>query len=331
MSHVLHRRLVTAVITASLIALIATPAADARAPRLSKVDSAQNAAIKKVSKAAAGAGKDAKAAGKSAKSALAAAGVADSKAVAAGAAAGVADSKAVAAAGTASSVLAGIPAILDRLANLTTGLQQVVDGLAALRAGAAAQEYGVVKVQLGTNDVAGAILTSGDIPDDSNAATVSGTVLVPVPNGANSVPIRLLAGVRSGESDGTGPNDPVAWAGIVTMSVASSFGGTTIGGGNVALSTTVPISSAPNNAEGVAPVYPIPLKAPRVDVVPDPFSFPTNLAIDLTDAATLYNLSGAGVGPFTVTNVSGTTLPVTVTFTVRFTDLTPTTAANPTT
>ncbi len=316
MSHVLNRRLVTATITASLIALTATAAADARAPRLSKVDSAQNAAIKKVSKAAAGAGKDAKAAGKSAKSALAAA--------------GVADSKAVAAAGTASSVLAGIPAILDRLANLTTGLQQVVDGLAALRSGAAAQEYGVVKVQLGTNDVAGAILTSGDIPDDSNAATVSGTVLVPVPNGSNSVPIRLLAGVRSGESDGTGPNDPVAWAGIVTMSVASPDG-TVIGGGNAALPTTVPITSAPNTAIQGPPVYPIPGKAPRVDVVPDPFSFPTNLAIDLTDAATLYNLSGAGVGPFTATNVTGTTLPITVTFTVRFTDLTPTTAANPTT
>jgi hypothetical protein len=322
--------LVTAVITACLIALIATPAANARAPRLSKVDSAQNAAIKKVSKAAAGAGKDAKAAGKSAKSALAAAGVADSKAAAAGAAAGVADSKAVAAAGTASGVLAGIPAILDRLANLTTSLQQVVDGLAALRAGGAAQEYGVVKVQLGTNDVAGAILTSGDIPDDSNAATVSGTVLVPVPNGSTSVPIRLLAGVRSGESDGTGPNDPVAWAGIVTMSVASPVG-STIGGGNVSLPTTAPITSAPNTGAQGAPVYPIPGKAPRVDVVPDPFSFPTNLAIDLTDAATLYNLTGAGVGPFTVTNLTGTTQPITVTFTVRFTDLTPTTAANGTT
>ena len=55
---------------------------------------------------------------------------------------------------------------------------------------------------------------------------------------------------------------------------------------------------------------------------PNPFSFPTELAIDLTDAATLYNLSGAGVGPFTVSNPSPNDALVTVTVTVRFNDLT---------
>lgn len=44
------------------------------------------------------------------------------------------------------------------------GLQQAADGLTKLGTSAAAQEYGVVKVQIGTTDVEGAILTSGDIP-----------------------------------------------------------------------------------------------------------------------------------------------------------------------
>lgn len=312
MSHVTRRRAFTVLITVLSIALVAAPAATSK--KLSKVDKSQNAAIKKASASAASAGKNAKAAGKSAAAALAAVKVADA---------------------TANGILGGIPAILSSLANLATGLQQDAAGLtqangaiATLAANAAAQEYGVVKVQLGTTDVSGAILTSGDIPDDTNAATLSGTVLVPVPAGSTSVPVRLLAGVRSGESDGTGASDPVAWAGIVTMSVASAAtGGIIVGGGNVGLATA-PLTSAADTAAQSAPVYPIPLKAPLVDAAPNPLSFPTSLAIDLTDPSTLDDLTGAGVGPFTVTNVAGSTLPITVTFTVRFTDLTAATTAD---
>jgi hypothetical protein len=146
-------------------------------------------------------------------------------------------------------------------------------------------------------------------------------MLVSVPASTTAAPVRLLAGVRSGESDGTGATDPVASAGIVTMSVGNPTSGLTIAGGNAA-STSIPITSAQNPAPTGPPVYPIPNKAPRVDATPNPFSFPTDLAIDLTDPATLQNLGG-GVGPFLVTNPSPTSpLPMTVTVTVRFNDLT---------
>ncbi|MDX6730510.1 MAG: hypothetical protein QOC54_458, partial [Baekduia sp.] len=268
MSQVLRRRLVAAAVTAGSIALVATPAADAK---ISKPERAQNTAIKKASKNATSAGKSAKAAAK-----VAAKGVADAKA----------------AQGGVNGIVAQVPSVLDGLTKLAAGLQQAADGLTKLGANAAAQEYGVVKVQLGSTDVPGAILTSSDIPDDSNAAVVTGTMIVPVPDGATNVPIRLLAGVRSGESDGTGATDPVASAGIVSMSVASFAGGAVVAGGNAPLPSSVGITSAPNAAASDAPVYPIPNKAPRVDTTPNPFSFPTDKAIDLTDAATLYNLTG---------------------------------------
>jgi hypothetical protein len=304
MSRVISRRFVTAAITASSLALVAAPAADAKRP--SKAERAQNTAIKK-------AAKDAKSAGKSAKSAAksAAKGIADAK---------TATGKADAAQGGLNGIIAQIPAVIDGLTKLATGLQQAADGLTKLGANAAAQEYGVVKVQLGTTDVDGAILDSGDIPDDSNAAIVSGTMLVKVPAGTPAVPVRLLAGVRSGESDGTGATDPVASAGIVTMSVANPAG-LPLSGGNGVVPATIPITSSPNADAGGAPVYPIPNKAPRVDATPNPFSFPSDLAIDLTDSTHLKNL-GAGVGPFTVSNPSGSDGVIIVSVTVRFNDLT---------
>jgi X-X-X-Leu-X-X-Gly heptad repeat protein len=312
--------LVTAAITAASVALVATPAADAAKKKpVSKTDKTQNAAIKKqgsaikkVTKTAASAGKSAKSAGKSA-----AQGVADAKAAA---------GKADAAQGTANAILGGVPQILDGLSKLATGLQQAADGLNKLAANAAAQEYGVVKVQIAGQDVPGAILTSGDIPDDSNAAIVTGTVLAQVPGGATNLPVQLLAGVRSGESDGTGADNPVASAGIVSMSVtnvtpAPATGLVTITGGSGG-APGVPITSAPIGGDGTPPVYPIPNKAPRVDAAPNPFSFPTDLAIDLTALP----LFGAGSAPFKVSSAapSGTNLPITVTFTVRFNDLTAT-------
>jgi hypothetical protein len=314
MSHAVRRQLITAAVTASTLALVAAPTAGAATKKVSKSEKAQNTAIKKAQKTATSAGKSAKSAGKTAKKAAtdATKGLADAKAAA---------GKADAAQGGVNGILGQVPAVLDGLSKLAAGLTSAGEGLTKLGNAFAAQEYGVVKVQLGTTDVDGAVLTSSDIPDDSNAATLTGSVIVPVPNGAATVPVRLLAGVRSGEADGTGATDPVASAGVVTMTVTSPAG-VTVAGGNTGLPTSVPITSAPNTAASNAPVYPIPLKAPRVDATPNPFSFPTDKAIDLTDAATLYNLTGAGVGPFTVTNAGGTTLPVVVTFTVRFNDLT---------
>jgi hypothetical protein len=306
MSHAVRRQLITAAVTASSIALVAAPTAGA-ASKISKPEKAQNTAIKKAQKTATSAGKSAKKAGKDATK-----GIADAKSAA---------GKADAAQGGVNGILGQVPAVLAGLTKLAAGLTAAGDGLTKLGNAFAAQEYGVVKVQLGTVDVPGAILTSSDIPDDSNAATLTGTVIVPVPASAAAIPVRLLAGVRSGEADGTGATNPVASAGIVSLRVQDASGGAvTVGGGN-ALVPAAPITSKANPDAGQAPVWPIPLKAPRVDATPNPFSFPDADAIELTDPATLQDFGG-GVSRFTVTNASGNALPVTVTFTVRFNDLT---------
>jgi len=82
----------------------------------------------------------------------------------------------------------------------------------------------------------------------------------------------------------------------------------------------LPITSAQSGPEPTdPPVFPIPFKAPRSDATPNPFSFPTDKAIDLT-AQPL----AEGGQPFTVASPApaGTDIPITVTFTVRFNDLT---------
>jgi X-X-X-Leu-X-X-Gly heptad repeat protein len=296
MSHAVRRQLFTAAVAASSLALVAAPTAGAKT---SKPEQAQNTAIRKVTKTAKKAAKDATK------------GIADAKS---------ASVKAKGAQDGVNTVLAGVPQILDGLKKLADGLTAAAAGLTKLGDAFAAQEYGTVKLQLGTTDVPGAVFNSSDIPDDSNAAILTATAIVPVPDGAANVPIRLLAGVRSGEADGTGPADPVASAGIVSMTATGQTTLTTVSGGNSPL-TGVPITSKANAAASGAPVYPIPLKAPRADATPNPFSFPTEKAIDLTDATTLQNF-GVTPGPFTVSNSSGATGVVTVTFTVRFNDLT---------
>jgi hypothetical protein len=310
MSHAVRRQLITAAVAASSIALVAAPTAGA-ATKTSKTDKTQNTAIKKAQKTATSAGKSAKKAGSDAKKAGkdATKGIADAKTAA---------GKADAAQGTANGILGSVPAVLDGLTKLAAGLTAAGDGLTKLGAAFAAAEYGTVKLQLGTTDIPGAVLNSSDIPDDGNAAIVTGTLLVPVPAGAPTLPIRALAGVRSGEADGTGASNPVASAGIVAMSAS----GTGVTGGNTGIPGS-PITSKPNGTDPATspPVYPIPLKAPRSDATPNPFSFPTDKAIDLTDASTLYNLSGAGVAPFSVTG-GGSAGLVVVTITVRFNDLT---------
>ncbi|HWI72369.1 MAG TPA: hypothetical protein VNT55_10470, partial [Baekduia sp.] len=299
-------QLITAAVTASTLALVAAPTAGA-ANKISKPEKAQNTAIRKAQKTATSAGKSAKKAGKDATK-----GIADAKAAA---------GKADAAQGGVNGILSQVPAVLDGLTKLAAGLTAAGDGLTKIGGALAAQEYGVVKVQLGTTDVPGAILTSSDIPDDSNAATLTGTVIVPVPASAAAVPVRLLAGVRSGESDGTGATNPVASAGIVSMSVTDVSGGAVAVGGGNTVPAGAPITSKANTDAGGAPVWPIPLKAPRVDTTPNPFSFPDADAIELTDPATLQDFGG-GVTRFTVTNAAPQVAPVTVTFTVRFNDLT---------
>jgi hypothetical protein len=313
MSHAVRRQLIAAAVTASSLALVVAPTAGAA--KLSKHEKSQTTAIKKAQKTATSAGKAAKKAGTSATKA-------GKDATSGLAAAKTADAKAVAAQGGVNAVLAQVPSVIDGLTKLAAGLTQAGDGLTKIGNALAAQEYGVVKVQIGGVDAPGAILTSSDIPDDSNQAIVTGTVVAQVPAASGPQDVKLLAGVRSGESDGTGPNDPVASAGLVSMTVTNepATGVTSMAGGNPGL-TDVPLTSAPNAAAGGAPVYPIPFKAPRVDSAPNPFSFPSDKAIDLTDPATRQAFA-APAQRFTVTNVAPSAGLAIVTFTVRFNDLT---------
>jgi hypothetical protein len=309
MSHAARRPWLTAAVAATSLALFAVPGAEAA----SKTDKTQNAAIKKAQKSASSAGKTAKKASKDAKKALkdAATGIGNAK---------TADGKAVAAQNGLNVLLGQVPAVLDGLSKLASGLSAAGAGLTKLGNAVAAQEYGVVKVQVDGQDAPGAILTSSDIPDDGNAATLTGTVIVPVAQGATNVPVTLWAGVRSGEADGNGPSDPVASAGIVSLTVTGvAATGVTAGGGNTPGS--IPLTSAPNAAAGGAPVYPIPFKAPRSDATPNPFGFPSDKAIELTDPATLQPFGAAATRP-TLSNAGPATGAATVTFTVRFNDLT---------
>jgi hypothetical protein len=324
---IISRRLVAVGITAAAVAVAGAPSAQA----VSKFEKKQSSAIKKAASS-----------GKKASSKAGAASLAADKAAAAATdalnAAATADKKGSDAGTAAAGVKATVDAILAQVPTITGALQKLADGLTAAGAGlttlgnaAKAQEYGVVKLQVGGTDVPGAILNSSDIPDDANGATVTGTFLASIPNGASNVPITLRAGIRGAESDGTGPALPAGAAGLVTMNVTNSAGtpAITLGGGYAGVPAAVPLTSAANAANGGAPVYDIPDEVGRPSATDSPFSFPTDKSIDLTAASTLFDIDGAGPStpaPYTISNAAPVTspngsIPFTVTFTVRFHDL----------
>jgi hypothetical protein len=213
----------------------------------------------------------------------------------------------------------------------TAGVEQADAGLAGLRSTltgyAAATEYGVAQLYFDpegdgfeANDaVPGQIVTSADVPDDTNQSTVTGRLLLKVPDATTAKPIALKAAMRSGEKDGTGASNPVGAAGLMAMTASNigAAGSTSVGGGNPG-TTALPLSSAPNGALGGLPVYPIPDKAPREG--PNPLVFPDGQSIELTNPATLQNFTGAP-SRFTVTNTSGADSAAIFDVTVRFHDL----------
>ncbi|MEA2171983.1 MAG: hypothetical protein QOF76_5283 [Solirubrobacteraceae bacterium] len=292
---------------AATIVVVAVTAPTAQAA--TKTDRKQNAALKQLAKAGDFAVLQAKVAagGADAASALAQA----AQAAVAGVSAKV------------DAILAAVPTITKSLKDLADGLTTAGAGLTKLGSAAAAQEYGVIKLQLGGVDLPGAILVSPDIPDDSNGTTVTGTLIGSIPATTPAKPITVRAGIRSGESDGTGAALPAGQAGIVSMRIDSPNAALE-GGGNAASPPAagfyLPLTSAANATYGGAPVYDIPDKAPRVDATPNPLTIPTEKTIDLTAAATLNNFGG-GVGPFTMANPTAGSIPFTVTITVRFHDL----------
>jgi hypothetical protein len=228
--------------------------------------------------------------------------------------------------GTVASLQAGLDSTTAAVAELTAGLSGV---RGALNGYAAATEYGVAQLYYDpegdgfeANDaVPGQLLVSADVPDDASQSTVAGKLILQVPDGTTAKPVALKAAMRSGENDGTGPSDPAGVAGLMAMSASmiGAPGTTSIGGGNPGTGGTLPLTSAPNAGLGGMPVYPIPDRVPR-DPAANPFSFPDDKAIELTNPATLQPLTGA-VARFTVTNTSGGPAAAIFDVTVRFHDL----------
>ena len=228
----------------------------------------------------------------------------------------------------------GLEEVVASVTQLDSGLDDVaasVNELDTLLTGYVnSPEYGVVQLYFDpegdgfeANDaVPGQLLTTADIPDDTNQATASGKLFLSVPDGTTAKPIALKAAIRSGENDGTGAADPVGGAGLMAMTaqIIGSPGTTSVGGGNPGAPASLPLTSKPNASLGGAPLYPIPDKAPRTDSNPAPLSFPDSASIELTNPATLQTITGAP-GRFTVTNTSGGQAAAVVDVTVRVHDL----------
>jgi hypothetical protein len=227
---------------------------------------------------------------------------------------------------------AGLEQAMSSIDQVDTALNQLD---AAFNGYVNSPEYGLVQLYFDPENngfeaddaVSGQLLTTADIPDDTNQATTSGTLILAVPDGTTAKPIGLKAAIRSGESDGTGAANPVGVAGVIAMSaeMIGAPGTTSIGGGNPGTGGTLPLTSAPNAALGGLPVYPIPDKAALVGA--NPVVFPDAQATELIDATRLQSLTGAA-NRFTVTNTSGAPSHAIFTVTARFNDLTPASPGN---
>jgi hypothetical protein len=221
----------------------------------------------------------------------------------------------------------GFDEVATNLTTIGTGLQDLATASNKFIAGA---EYGFVQLYFDpegdgfeANDaVPGALLVSADVPDDTNQSTVTGKLMLRVPDQTTAKPVALKSALRSGEKDGTGAANPAGVAGLMAMSATmiGAPGTTSIGGGNPGTNGTLPLTSAPNGALGGLPVYPIADKAARAGA--NPTVFPDAQSIDLTNPATLQSLTGAPAR-FTVTNTSGADAAALFDVTVRFNDLTP--------
>jgi hypothetical protein len=228
--------------------------------------------------------------------------------------------------GTAGSLRAAVDSAAAAVAEATSGLVGLRNTFTGY---AAATEYGVVQLYFDAegdgfeaNDaVPGQLLTSADVPDDTSQSTITGRVVMNVPNGTTAKQVALKVGMRSGEKDGTGASNPVGVGGLMAMTgyIVGAPGTTSVGGGNPGASASLPLTSAANASMGGLPVYAIPDRAPR-DPTANPLSFPDDKMIELTNPATLQALTGSP-GRFTVTNTSGASAAAVFDVTVRFHDL----------
>ncbi|HWV87765.1 MAG TPA: hypothetical protein VNZ62_20110 [Capillimicrobium sp.] len=120
--------------------------------------------------------------------------------------------------GGVAAILAAAPAIVD-------GLTQLKNGLETLAAAYQSVEYGIVQANVvGAGTIVNPPSWSGDIPDDGNGATTSGTAtLLTFGAGGDAVTVTVNAYVRSNEANLNGDSGPVAQAGA-TLTVRDSAG-----------------------------------------------------------------------------------------------------------
>ena len=128
------------------------------------------------------------------------------------------------------------PVIISSLTGLKDGLIALKDGTTAgfntVTNTFKAVEYGVTAVFLGPGGAGGALpltVTSGDIPDDGNAASASGVIPISVGANPGQVPEDTLmaarSAIRSGESDGGATGDPAGYVGgLITMTCGGGPG-----------------------------------------------------------------------------------------------------------
>ncbi|HEU4656723.1 MAG TPA: hypothetical protein VFR97_04325 [Capillimicrobium sp.] len=116
-------------------------------------------------------------------------------------------------------VAAAAPQIVDGLLQLKTGLETLASAYQAV-------EYGIAQVNVygGGGAIVNPPSWSGDIPDDGNGASTSGTTtFVNTSPSPRAVTLSLNAYIRSNEADVNGDNGPVGQAGG-TLTVRDSGG-----------------------------------------------------------------------------------------------------------
>lgn len=227
---------------------------------------------------------------------------------------------------TAEGTLAAAPALITGLTQLADvvqnqiapGLQQLATAAQTLGDNYLADEFGIVQLVVPDDGVTpadadsnpdplpGCFYESPNIPDSVQEAVVSGTCLVTATVTGTDRTLGMRVGIRSNEVDGTGAADPVGSARVVALNVRSNGGSTVNPNGSGAT-----IQPGP----GQPPVANIPVRSPQVSTTETSFPFQlisTDQTIDLLTAANNYSSAGPSLTPGDV-----------ITFTVGFYDLTP--------
>lgn len=167
----------------------------------------------------------------------------------------------------------GLVAAGNGLKALQTALEtRVGPGLEAAGTAIRSTEYGIGQVLVGGSPLPGAFLVTPDVPDAAQQAQTSQEFVVPPGDagapGSPAGPIDVVVGVRSAESDGTGPDNPAAACRVtIDGSDGSAPGNPAQGIGNFT-------SSTPNAALGGAPFYGIPTKSPQTSTADENRGFP---------------------------------------------------------